>query len=268
VAQRDLRSQVALVTGASRGIGRGVALALAGAGATVYVTGRSTLAETVRLAEGRPGRVLALPCDHRDDEAVGAAFDTVVRELGRLDLLVNNATALPDLSLLFSDQPFWELQAESWDDLMAVGLRSHFVAAQYAARIMIEQRSGLIVNISSAGARTKIGIVPYGVGKAALDHMTGEMAGELRSYGVGVISLWPPPSRTEGMVADAPDESSVAAWSSTEFTGRVIAALAAGDPLARTGEILPVRTLAAELAVEDDANLNVPRSSAQAKSES
>jgi NAD(P)-dependent dehydrogenase (short-subunit alcohol dehydrogenase family) len=252
----DLGSQVAVVTGASRGIGRGVALALADVGATVYVTGRSALNETVRLAEGRRGHVAAVPCDHRDDDAVRAAFDTVAREAGRLDLLVNNATAVPDLSFLFSDRPFWELGAEAWDDLMAVGLRSHFIAAQCAARMMIQQRRGLIVNISSAGAKTKIGIVPYGVGKAALDHMTREMAEELRSYGVGVVSVWPPPSRTEGMVAGATDKASVAAWSSTEFTGRVIAALAAEDPLARTGEVLPVRPLAAEFAIDDDAELS------------
>jgi NAD(P)-dependent dehydrogenase (short-subunit alcohol dehydrogenase family) len=247
---------VAVVTGASRGIGRGVAVALAEAGATVYITGRSTLEETARLAEGRRGRVVPVPCDHRDDEAVRAAFETVAREAGRLDLLVNNATAVPDLSFLFSDRPFWELGAEAWDDLMAVGLRSHFIAAQCAARMMIQQRSGLIVNVSSAGAKTKIGIVPYGVGKAALDHMTLEMADELRGYGVGVVSLWPPPSRTEGMVADATDKASIAAWSSTEFTGRVIAALAAGDPMARTGEVLPVRPLAAQLDIDDDAELS------------
>ena len=197
--------------------------------------------------------MIALACDHRDDEAVGAAFDTIVHESGRLDLLINNATAVPDLSFLFSNEPFWELHAEAWDDLMAVGLRSHFIAAQYAARIMIKHRRGLIANISSAGAKMKIGIVPYGVGKAALDHMTREMAEELRGHGVGVISLWPPPSRTEGMLANAADESSAEAWSSTEFTGRVIAALAAGDPLAKSGEVLPVRPLAAELGIEDDA---------------
>jgi NAD(P)-dependent dehydrogenase (short-subunit alcohol dehydrogenase family) len=247
---------VALVTGASRGIGRGIALALADAGWIVYVTGRSALGETARLGEGRPGCVIAAACDHRDDEAVAAVFETVARERGRLDLLVSNATALPDLGFLFSDEPFWSLQADAWDDLMVVGLRSHFIAAQHAARLMIQQGNGLIVNISSAGARTKIGIVPYGVGKAALDHMTVEMAGELRSYNVGVVSLWPPPSKTEGMLADATDQTNVDAWSSTEFTGRVIAALAVEDSLARTGEVLSVRPLAAELGIDDDASLS------------
>lgn len=256
IETRALDGKVALVTGASRGIGRGIALALADAGAIVYITGRSAVGETARLAEGRSGRVLAAPCDHRDDEAVAAVFDTIARARGRLDLLVNNATAVPDLGFLFSDKPFWDLQSDAWDDLIAVGLRSHFIASQYAARLMIQQRSGLIVNISSAGARTKIGIVPYGVGKAALDHMTEEMADELRSYNVGVVSLWPPPSKTEGMLADATDDTNIDAWSSTEFTGRVIAALVVEDPLTRTGEALSVRPLAAELGVDDDASLS------------
>jgi NAD(P)-dependent dehydrogenase (short-subunit alcohol dehydrogenase family) len=118
---------------------------------------------------------------------------------------------------------------------------------------MIRDRGGLIVNISSAGAQTKIGIVPYGVGKAALDHMTREMAEESGEYGVGVVSLWPPPSKTEGMLADATEETDTTTWSSPLFTGRVIAALTAIDPLRHSGEAVSVRGLASELGVEDDA---------------
>jgi NAD(P)-dependent dehydrogenase (short-subunit alcohol dehydrogenase family) len=121
--------------------------------------------------------------------------------------------------------------------------------------MMVRARRGLIVNVSSAGAKTKIAIVPYGVGKAALDRMTAEMAEELRGHGVAVVSLWPPPSKTEGMLADASDSADTAAWSSTAFTGRVIAALASSGATARTGETISVRALAAELGVEDDAVL-------------
>jgi dehydrogenase/reductase SDR family protein 1 len=145
------------------------------------------------------------------------------------------------------------LQPSEWDDLFAVGLRSHFIASQHAARLIVRDRCGLIVNISSAGAKTKIGIVPYGVGKAALDHMTREMDQELREYGVGVVSLWPPPSKTEGMLADATKETNTAAWSSPLFTGRAIAALSSIDPLRHSGEAMSVRALASELGVEDDA---------------
>ena len=106
---------------------------------------------------------------YRDDEAVAGVFARVAREAGRLDVLVNNATAVPALSTLFSEEPFWRVPPSLWDDLMAVGLRSHFVCAQHAVPIMLRQGRGLVVNISSAGAATKIGIVPYGVAKAALD---------------------------------------------------------------------------------------------------
>ncbi len=251
-----LDGRVALVTGASRGIGRGAAVALGEAGATVYVTGRSAAEQTAALVDAAGGRGVAVPCDHRDDVAVASVFQRVVDEAGRLDLLVNNATAVPDLSILFSDAPFWEVPVSLWDDLATVGLRSHFVAAQHAVSIMLRQQRGLIVNISSAGAATKIGIVPYGVAKAALDHMTGEMATELEGTGVTVISLWPPPTRTEGMLADAGAETNTAAWSSPEFTGRVIAALAT-DPASNklSGQTRRVRELAQELGIVDDATL-------------
>lgn len=244
----SLLGSVALVTGASRGLGRGIARSLSEAGATVYATGRS-------IGSGSEG-ITPVMCDHRDDEAVRGVFDLIERESGRLDLLVNNATAVPDLGLLFSDRPFWELDISEWDDLIDVGLRSHFVAAQLAARIMVRQGSGLIVNVSSAGAATKIGIVPYGVGKAALDHMTAEMAAELRPHGVGVVSIWPPPSKTEGMLADPGAATQASTWSSPEFTGRVVAALAQEESvLERSGGVLKVRALAAELGVDDDAVL-------------
>jgi dehydrogenase/reductase SDR family protein 1 len=245
----SLDGSVALVTGASRGLGRGIARSLSDAGATVYATGRTIDPDS--------SGIVAVPCDHRDDGAVASVFELVERESGRLDLLVNNATAVPGLGLLFSDRPFWELDvAEEWDGLIDVGLRSHFVAAQHAARIMVRQGRGLIVNVSSAGAATKIGVVPYGVGKAALDHMTKEMAEELRPHGVAVVSLWPPPSKTEGMLGTPDAEAHASTWSSPEFTGRVVAALAEeAGVLARSGSVLKARPLAAELGVDDDAVL-------------
>jgi dehydrogenase/reductase SDR family member 1 len=252
----SLHGQVAVVTGASKGIGRGVAVALGEAGATVYVTGRSAVGETAKLIDAAGGHGVAARCDHRDDEAVANLFEQIEREAGRLDLLVNNATAVPDLSILFSEDPFWRVSVDLWDDLTTVGLRSHFVAAAHAAPIMLREGRGLIVNISSAGAATKIGIVPYGVAKAALDHMTNEMGIELQGTGVTVVSLWPPPTRTEGMLADARADANTAAWSSPTFTGRVIAALAGDSRVCeRNGNVLRVRDLARELGVPDDAAL-------------
>jgi len=251
-----MHGQVALVTGASRGIGRGIAVALGEAGATVYVTGRSAVAETAELVDAAGGHGVAVECDHRDDAVVADVFARVEREAGRIDLLVNNATALPVLSIVFSRDPFWSVPSSVWDDLFAVGLRSHFVASSHAVPIMLRQGHGLIVNISSAGAATKIGIVPYGVAKAALDHMTAEMAADLSDTGVVVTSLWPPPTRTEGMLADADESTNIAAWSSPEFTGRVIAALALDSELSeRGGMVFRVRDLARELGIADDATL-------------
>jgi NAD(P)-dependent dehydrogenase (short-subunit alcohol dehydrogenase family) len=231
-------------------------VALGEAGATVYVTGRSAVEETARLVGEAGGHGVAAICDHRDDEAVAGVFARIERESGHLDLLVNNATAIPNLSVLFSETPFWSVPVGLWDDLTTVGLRSHFVAAALAVPIMLRQERGLIVNVSSAGAETKIGIVPYGVAKAALDHMTGEMASELQGTGIVIVSLWPPPTRTDGMLANADADTNTAAWSSPLFTGRVTAALAGYSKLGeRVGKVLRVRDLAKELGVPDDATL-------------
>lgn len=249
-----LTGQVALVTGASRGIGRGVAVGLGEAGATVLVTGRT--AEDVEVTAGlvteAGGAGVATVCDHRQDEQVRAVFARLERDVGRLDVLVNNATAVPDLRLLFAETPFWELPTKMWDDLFDVGLRSHFVASASAAPIMIRSGRGLIVNISSAGAIARIGaVLPYGVAKAALDRMTADMAEELRVHDVTALSLWPPPTSTPGMLVAAADDDDPTRWSLPEFTGRVIAALAASDHFGRTGGSFRARELAVELGVDD-----------------
>lgn len=167
-----LVGQVAVVTGASRGVGRGVAIGLGEAGATVVATGRTVddVEATAELVTEVGGVGIGAVCDHRHDDEVRAVFARVERDQGRLDVLVNNATAVPELSLLFAETPFWEVPAQMWDDLFDVGLRSHFVASAAAAPLMIRRSGGLIVNISSAGAVARIGaVLPYGVAKAALD---------------------------------------------------------------------------------------------------
>jgi NAD(P)-dependent dehydrogenase (short-subunit alcohol dehydrogenase family) len=161
-----LSGTVAVVTGASRGLGKGIALGLGEAGATVYVTGRSTreepgvlpgtvdetAAELTRLG----GRGIAVRCDHRDDSQVEEFFARVRREQGRLDLLVNNAFASPEQRVLWSGERFWEIPSALWDDLIDVGLRSHFIASRFAATTMVEQARGLIVNVAShASGRSK-----------------------------------------------------------------------------------------------------------------
>ncbi len=261
----SLSGKVAVVTGASRGLGKGIALGLGEAGATVYVTGRSTntsraelpgtIDDTANEVARSGGRGIAVRCDHRVDDEVEAVFAQVRREQGRLDLLVNNAFASPEQRVLWGRQRFWEIPVSLWDDLIDVGLRSHFVAARQAAPMMIEQRDGLVINVAShASGRGKSAssraILPYSVCKAGLHRLTADMAVELRDTGVAVVSIWPPASKTEGVLAQPEVFGDLNAWRSPLFTGRVVAAfLSAGQALERSGEALVIEDLANELGV-------------------
>ncbi|MBF6170979.1 SDR family NAD(P)-dependent oxidoreductase [Nocardia blacklockiae] len=207
-----LSGVVAVVTGASRGVGKGIALELGAAGATVYLTGRTTapgplpgtIGETAQEVTALGGTGIAVPCDHHDDEQVAALFARIAAERGHLDLLVNNVFSAPDLAP-WLHRPFWELPVRAWDQVLGIGLRSHYVAALYAAPLLFESpRPGrLIVNISSSGAVSYGHNVVYGVGKAGLDKMTADMAVELRPRGVAVVSLWPGLVRTELLATGA-----------------------------------------------------------------
>jgi NAD(P)-dependent dehydrogenase (short-subunit alcohol dehydrogenase family) len=179
---------VAVGTGASRGLGKGIALGLGEAGAIVYVTGRSTstrggslpgtIEETAAEVTRRGGQGIAVRCDHRVDSEVETLFGRVRREQDHLDLLVNNAMASPEQRLLWGGQRFWEIPITLWDDLIDVGLRSHFVASRYAVPIMIEQGGGVVINVAShaAGGSGKSAssrvILPYSVCKAGLPRET------------------------------------------------------------------------------------------------
>jgi dehydrogenase/reductase SDR family member 1 len=234
----QLSNTVALVTGASRGVGKGIALGLGEAGATVYVTARTlgpgesqrpgTLAQTADEVTRLGGQGIAVQCDHADDTQVAAVFRRVLDEQGRLDLLVNNAFATPVGA--WDKIPFWELPLELWDRLITVGLRSYYVASVFAARCMVAQRRGLIVNISSLGARVHFREVPYGVGKAGVEKLTADTAEELRPHGVAVVSVWPPYTKTELVLAEEqPSADMLSRMATPHFTGRAVAALA-GDP--------------------------------------
>ena len=232
-----MTARVALVTGGSRGVGRGVATALADAGWTVYVTGRSAerLQGTVEAAEGAPGLVRAVECDHGSDEQILAVVARIVSDTGRLDLLVNNVWTNPKGFMGFNGR-FWERPATDWDALMGIGLRAHYVASCEAAKVMVPQGSGLIVNISSFGSRSPFHTVLYGMSKTALDKMASDMAHELAGTGVSTLSLWLGLIRTELILSLGMEDFNGFPLDRAEdptFVGRVIAALAEDPDLAR-----------------------------------
>ncbi|MGH7713735.1 MAG: SDR family NAD(P)-dependent oxidoreductase [Gemmatimonadaceae bacterium] len=237
----NLRGQVAIVTGASRGVGRGAATALAQYGVAVYATGRTV--DHADLAAS----IHRVVCDHMEDAAVERLFRAVAEEQGRLDILVNNAWGgyermVEDGRFTWA-APFWEQPAWRWDAMMGAGLRAAYVASQHAARLMLPNKRGLIVNISHWAARKHIGSVLYGLSKAATDKLTADAAHELKPHGVTVISLYPGLVRTEAVLAAGVFDLSNS--ESPEFVGRAVAALAADPDVARwTGQ----RLVAADLA--------------------
>ena len=251
----DLKGQVAIVTGASRGIGKGIALGLGEAGATVYVTGRTvedktsrwpgTIRQTAEEVTRLGGKGIAVRCDHADDAEVAALFEQVQRERGQLDLLVNNATSSAYI-LQPQGIPFWEQPIDLIDEMLRVGLRSHYVASVFAARMMVAQRRGLIVNISSGGAQRYSWDVAYGVGKAGVDKLSADTAHELKGHNVAAVSLWPPFSQTEEVMMH-PDKYDASRAMPTIFTGRVVALLAADTSVMdKTGKVLRAADLAQE----------------------
>ena len=258
-----LTNKIALVTGASRGVGKGIALALGEAGATVYLTGRTltagdetvplpgTLADTALEVTRLGGKGIPCVCDHRQDDQVKAVFKRIEQEQGQLDILVNNVWAGYESAHRRDGHPgpFWEQPIKQWDSMHNVGLRSHYVASTYAAPLMINRNGGLIVNISYYSATVEPSGVCYPVAKLAADKMAVEMARELQAYGVACVSLWPGYVRTEGNI----DKGVCLTYTeSPQFTGRAISALAADpDILKKTGQILVVAELAQEYSFDD-----------------
>lgn len=262
---RSLTGRVAVVTGASRSIGKGVALELGAAGATVYLTGRSvdpggrlpgTVTETADEVSALGGKGIAVPCDHADDEAVARVFDRIATEQGHLDLLVNNVFNTPRYAH-YLGRPFWEVPVKAWDDVVGIGSRSHYVASALAVPLMLDG-GGLIVSISSPGAVRYMHNVVYGVGKAAVDKMTADMAHELAGRGVAVVSVWPGLVRNELLsmipagadgrrVISLPGEGDfdVESAETPRFCGRAVVALASDPEVARrSGRAFPVADLA------------------------
>jgi NAD(P)-dependent dehydrogenase (short-subunit alcohol dehydrogenase family) len=246
----NLDSSVAVVTGGTKGVGRGVARALARQGAQVFVTGRS-----VPKHEPFAEPITAIVCDHRDDTQVEATFERIVRDAGRIHILVNSVWGgyeqMVENGEFTWPKPFWEQPLWRWDAMFGAGVRAHYHASQLAARTMVAQRAGLIVNISFWAAQKHIGNVAYGVSKAATDKMTFDMSTELRPHGVAVVSLYPGLVRTEKVMEAAP-YLDLSNSESPDFIGRAVAALGADrEVLRHTGRVLVAAALAREYGFTD-----------------
>lgn len=261
-------AQVALVTGASRGAGKGIALALGELGMTVYVTGRSvsrslgrlkdtalpgTLEETAAEIDRLGGKGIAMGCDHAEDDQVRALLQEVERRSGRLDILVNNATFIHDN--LIDPGPFWEKPLDLVR-ILDVGLRSAYVTTWCAAPLLVRRSGGLVVFISSFGGACYMHGAAYGAQKAGVDKLAADMAVDFEPYGVAAVSLWLGPQITERTQAATRERPEYAAFlqqgETPEFNGRVIHALASDPKLMRfTGQTLITAELAREYGITE-----------------
>lgn len=229
------KTPIAVVTGASRGAGRGIAIALGSHGCTVYVTGRSekvgdasfpgTIYETAEAVTAAGGKGIAVRVDHSDDTQVKDLFERVQREQGRLDILVNNAFATHDQ--LTAPGNFWE-KPLAIADTLTVGVRSSYVASYYAAPIMVKQRRGLVIFTSSTGSVHYVFGPAYGAHKASMDKFAADMAVDFKDYHVAALSIWMGPllsERMQALIASDPEKYRHLQFETTEFTGHIIWAL-------------------------------------------
>lgn len=261
----SLSGWVCVVTGASRGIGRGIALQLSEAGATVYITGRQekTLKQTATEVKERGGNCVPVICDSTKDTDIEELFERIKREQnGRLDILVNNAYAGVQDIFENTEKKFWETDPSIWDSINNTGLRGHYFFSVYASRLMVAQGRGLIVTISSMGGLRYLFNVAYGVGKAACDRLAADMAVELKRRGVASVSLWPGAVQTElvsqlileretqGMNSKYKDV--FANGETTELSGKCIVNLAKDENLmSLTGKVLMTCDLARRYGIQD-----------------
>lgn len=260
-----LTGRVAVVTGASRGAGRGIAGTLGEAGATVYVTGRSTrgeatvpeypnsIEETADEVTARGGRGVPVRCDHTEDDQVRALFDKVAGEQESLDVLVCNAWGgyqpYPEHNEWFR-HPFWEQSMDRWDGMFTAGLRAHMVTCRYGIPVMLEHKPGLIVLTTFTTGRKYLGNVFYDVAKNGVCRMAEVLAGELEEHDITVIALSPGWMRVERMTGLGERER--AQMETTEYIGRAVLALAS-DPGVhrRSGQTYAVGDLAREYGFTD-----------------
>lgn len=251
---KSLDGKVAVVSGASRGIGKGCALELGEAGAKVYVTGRSasgaeeavpgSLGETVAEIQASGGQAVAVACDHTRDDQVRALFQRIQAEESGLDILVHSAFVDPGIE---SSAPFWETPLSWYDTLCDAGTRGAYSAAACAVPLMFGRGGALIVNVSSMGAAYFFQHVAYGMGKAALDKLTRDAGRQLREHEVAVVSIWPYYVKTETLLRRVAEGAGIPleGAESQRFVGRGVVALATdAERMERSGRAFTSRELA------------------------
>jgi len=249
---KPLKDKIAFVTGGTRNVGKGIALALGEAGATVYVTGRSITETDVQGITKIGGKGIAVVCNHENDDEVNAVFKLIEKNEGKLDILVNNAWGgynrvrnRKAYSGFKWKAPFWEQPLGLWEEMNNVGVRSNYISSIYATNLMLKHKHGLIVNISFYAGRKYYGNVIYGVAKAAVDKMTMDMSEELKKHGIACVSLYPGYIDDNKKTPNPEKESS-------QFVGRAIAALASDkNIIKKTGQILVAANLAREYGFTD-----------------
>jgi NAD(P)-dependent dehydrogenase (short-subunit alcohol dehydrogenase family) len=270
----QLNNVIALVTGASRGAGRGIALELGAAGATVYVSGRSveggpttdnvpgTIEDTAREVTRRGGGGISVRCDHTVDDDVDALFARIRTDHGRLDLLVNNVWGGYENSECrpLPMVPFWEQSLAQWDGMFTAGVRAHLAASRLAVPLMLPHRRGLIVSTTAnLEPLPYMRNVFYDLSKTAIARMVWAMGQELREHGIGAVALAPGFMRTERVVEAFRRAGALEALDgpggpkeTTAYLGRAVVALVS-DPqvIDRSGQLLEVGTLAREYGFTD-----------------
>jgi NAD(P)-dependent dehydrogenase (short-subunit alcohol dehydrogenase family) len=264
------KPKIALVTGASRGAGAGIARGFGELGYTVYVTGRTvtpgdakgwdgsvlpgTVAETAAAVTAAGGKGIAVMCDHGDDAAVAKLFAQIEAEARRLDVLVNNATYIHHQ--LIEKKPFWEKELDA-SKILDVGLRSAYVASWHAAQMMVKRRSGLIAFGSSFGGSCYMHGPAYGAQKAGIDKFAHDMEHDLRGTGVVSVSIWMGPLVTErSLIARDTNpeqyEGFIESAENPEFTAHILDAIAAAPNRdALSGSTLIGAEIAKELGITD-----------------
>ncbi|MFK7913321.1 MAG: SDR family NAD(P)-dependent oxidoreductase [Pseudomonadales bacterium] len=271
---QSMKGKVAVVTGASRGIGKGIALALGELGCKVFVTGRTTgpgertIDTAAREITEAGGEGIAIQCDHGIDAEIEALFAKVAQQTDHIDYLVNNVYKIPSPPAWGGG--YWDHPIQVWDDQVGIGLRAHYVASWHAAKLMFAAGTGgAVLNVSSPGGQSYHFSSSYGAGKAGLDRLGADMAVELEPKGIACCTLYPGSVATEFIQdAAATQDIDLSQAQSTQFVGRSAAALlGASDLMSRTGSIQWVEDLAEEFDITEADGSRPPRYAQRAGSQ-